>query len=167
MSSTSNQRSASPGGRPGLAADERALYVGMYLPAAKAPVPVGLLTLGRRGVTEYGGFAYGRLYRTRDDAIALNPGFMPTATASFDFPPRRLRDGGALNLTLRDCLPDAWGELVLRYENNWQPLSAAEMLLKTNDYRVGALVFSPGIEMPPPAPAAGGVRLDDLAEAAR
>ena len=167
MSSTSNQRSASPGGRPGLAADERALYVGMYLPAAKAPVPVGLLTLGRRGVTEYGGFAYGRLYRTRDDAIALNPGFMPTATASFDFPPRRLRDGGALNLTLRDCLPDAWGELVLRYENNWQPLSAAEMLLKTNDYRVGALVFSPAIEMPAPAPSTAGVRLEDLAEAAR
>ena len=167
MSSTSNQRAASPGGRPGLAADERALYVGMYLPAAKAPVPVGLLTLGRRGVTEYGGFAYGRLYRIRDDTIALNPGFMPTATASFDFPPRRLRDGGALNLTLRDCLPDAWGELVLRYENNWQPLSAAEMLLKTNDYRVGALVFSPAIEMPAPAPSTAGVRLEDLAEAAR
>ncbi|MBK9019442.1 MAG: HipA domain-containing protein [Sulfuritalea sp.] len=159
MSSTSDQTRA--------AGAERALYVGMYLPAAKAPVPVGLLTLGRRGVTEYGGFAYGRLYRTRDDAIALNPGFMPTATPSFDFPPRRLRDGGALNLSFRDCLPDAWGELVLRYENNWKPLSADEMLLKTNDYRVGALVFSPGIEMPPPAPAADGVRLEDLAEAAR
>ena len=152
----------------GLAAtDERALYTGIYLPGAYSPIPAGLLTLGRRGVTEYGGFEYGRLYRARENAIALNPGFMPTATASFDFPPRRLRDGGALNLTFRDCLPDAWGELVLRYENNWKPLAAREMLLKTNDYRVGALVFSPSLEMPPSFVEQTPVSLEDLAEAAR
>ena len=151
----------------GLAAtDERALYTGIYLPGAYSPLPAGLLTLGRRGVTEYGGFEYGRLYRARENAIALNPGFMPTATASFDFPPRRLRDGGALNLTFRDCLPDAWGELVLRYENNWKPLAAREMLLKTNDYRVGALVFSPSLEMPPSFVEQTPVSLEDLAEAA-
>jgi serine/threonine-protein kinase HipA len=91
---------------------------------------------------------------------------MPTATASFSFPPRRLRDGGALNLTFKDCLPDAWGELVLRYENNWKPLDAESMLLKTNENRVGALVFSPTMDMPPASPGKGQVRLKDLAEAA-
>ncbi|MCF8200198.1 MAG: HipA domain-containing protein [Sulfuritalea sp.] len=171
MNSTSDEAPKPPDGRAKRArpdtADERALYTGMYLPDARNPIPVGLLTLGRRGVTEYGGFEYGKQYRAREDAIALNPGFMPTAGASFDFAPRRLRDGGALNLSLRDCLPDAWGELVLRYQNNWKPLSADEMLLKTNDYRVGALVFSSTLTMPPSLVERAPVRLEDLAEAAR
>lgn len=139
----------------------------MYLPDARSPVPVGLLTLVRRGVTESGGFEYGRRYRAQGGAMALNPAFMPIAPTSFSFPPRRLRDGGALNLSFKDCLPDAWGELVLRCENDWKPLTADEMLLKTNDYRVGALVFAPALDMPPPLAELAPVRLDDLAEAAR
>lgn len=149
------------------AAAEGALYTGMYLPEAPAPVPVGLLTLARRGVTEYGGFEYGRRYRAKDDAIALNPAFMPIGATAFNFPPRRLRDGGALNPTFKDALPDAWGELVLRYENNWKPLDAAAMLLKTNENRVGALVFAATRAMPQALPATRRVRLEDLAEAAR
>ena len=171
MISTSDESPAQQGGRAKHArlasADERVLYAGMYLPEAPDPIPVGLLTLGRRGVTGYGGFEYGRLYRARYGAIALNPAFMPTGTATFNFPQRRLRDGGALNLTFKDCLPDAWGELVLRYENNWKPLSAEEMLLKTNENRVGALVFSATLDMPSASPATKRVRLEDLAEAAR
>ncbi|MCK9389532.1 MAG: HipA domain-containing protein [Sulfuritalea sp.] len=171
MISTSDEAPAQQGGRAKrarlAAADEHVLYTGMYLPEAPGAIPVGLLTLGRRGVTEYGGFEYGRLYRARDSAIALNPAFMPTGMATFNFPQRRLRDGGALNLTFKDCLPDAWGELVLRYENNWKPLSAEEMLLKTNENRVGALVFSPTHAMPSASPSTKRVRLEDLAEAAR
>ena len=146
---------------------ECVLYTGMVLPNEQRPTPVGLLTLGRRGVNEYGGFAYGLLYRAREDAIALNPAFMPTEAAVFDFQSRRLRDGGALNLTFKDALPDAWGELVLRCENNWKPLTADEMLLKTNTNRVGALVFSLTREMPDSGTEDDCVRLEDLAEAAR
>ena len=150
-----------------ISTSESVLYTGMYLPDERKATPVGLLTLGRRGVNEYGEFAYGLRYRVRDDAIALNPAFMPTEAATFPLPPHRLRDGGALNLTFRDALPDAWGELVLRYDNNWKPLSTEEMLLKTNPNRVGALVFSRSSEMPTPSPDDDKVRLDDLAEAAR
>jgi len=146
---------------------ESALYAGLVLPAERKPIPVGLLAIGRRGVNEYGDFAYGLRYRAREDAIALNPAFMPTRSGSFAFPPRRLRDGGALNLTLRDALPDAWGELVLRYDNNWTPLSTEELLLKTNANRVGALVFSRTRDMPAMSVAEGRVRLEDLAEAVR
>lgn len=146
---------------------ERVLYTGMVLPDERRPTPVGLLTLGRHGVNEYGNFAYGLRYRAREGAIALNPAFMPTESARFAFQQRRLRDGGALNLTFKDALPDAWGELVLRYENNWKPLTADEMLLKTNTNRVGALVFSLTREMPAISLADGRVRLEDLAEAAR
>ena len=150
-----------------ISTSESVLYAGMYLPGEQNATPVGLLTLGRQGVNEYGDFAYGLRYRARDDAMALNPAFMPTKTATFSLPPHRLRDGGALNLTFKDCLPDAWGELVLRYENNWKPLSSVEMLLKTNASRVGALVFSRSREMPAATTVDGGVRLEDLAEAAR
>jgi serine/threonine-protein kinase HipA len=150
-----------------ISTSECALYAGMYLPGEQKATPVGLLTLGRQGVNEYGDFAYGLRYRVRDDAMALNPAFMPTKTATFSLPPHRLRDGGALNLTFKDCLPDAWGELVLRYENNWKPLRSEEMLLKTNANRVGALVFSRSREMPAATTVDRGVRLEDLAEAAR
>lgn len=150
-----------------ISTSEHVLYTGMYLPEERKATPVGLLRIGRRGVNEYGDFAYGLRYRAKDDAIALNPAFMPTKSAAFTFQPRRLRDGGALNLTFKDSLPDAWGELVLRYENNWKPLTTEQMLLKTNANRVGALVFSLTSEMPATSPADGRVRLDDLAEAAR
>lgn len=167
MISTSDAAPAQHGGRAKLAAaNDRTLFAGMYLPGAGSPIPVGLLTLIRRGVTESGTFDYGRLYRARQDAVSLNPAFMPTASPSFSFPPRRLRDGGALNLTFKDCLPDAWGELVLRYENDWKPLDAEEMLLKTNDYRVGALVFSRTLDMPSSPAELAPVRLEDLAQAA-
>ncbi len=145
---------------------ERALYVGMVLPGEREATPAGLLTLGRQGVSEYGSFSYGLRYRVRENAIALNPAFMPLGSPTFDFPPRRMRDGGALNLSFKDALPDAWGKLVLRYENNWKPLSADEMLLKTNDYRVGAMVFSLTRDMPGAVPVDGAVRLEDLALAA-
>ncbi len=150
-----------------ISTSECVLYTGMYLPDERKATPVGLLTIGRRGVNEYGDFAYGLRYRARADAIALNPAFMPTKTATFSLPPHRLRDGGALNLTFKDSLPDAWGELVLRYENNWKPLTTEEMLLKTNPNRVGALAFSRTSEMPAASPADGRVSLEDLAEAAR
>lgn len=142
------------------------LRASMFMPDAATATPVGQLVIARHDVMEETSFSYGRRYRTLPDAIALNPGFMPVVQASFNYPPQRMRDGGALPLTIRDALPDAWGELVLRCQNDWKPLSAAEMLLLTNDDRIGALVFSAaGSAAPPPVPPVR-YRLEDLADVA-
>jgi serine/threonine-protein kinase HipA len=130
---------------------------------------MGRLTLHRHGVVEDGEFAYGQRYRMRDDAVAMNPATMPLGTTTMRLPPRPLRDGGALNATLEDAMPDAWGQRVLRDQHEGRALSAAQMLLATNAERVGALVFSTTVDMPEPVvpPAAASTSLDALAEATR
>lgn len=145
-----------------------ALYVGMVLPSATVAVPAGRLLLQRQGTVEDGEFAYGERYQSRPDALALNPSIMPLGAETFRLPPRPMRDGGALNATFQDALPDAWGQRVLRDQHGGRTLSAAEMLLATNAERVGALVFSAEVQMPDLADSAlaKDTTLEALAEAA-
>lgn len=146
---------------------ETRLRTSLFMPGEAVATPVGQLLVARHGVMEESVFTYGERYRNHPDAMALNPAFMPVAQVVFETPPCRIRDGGTLSLTIRDALPDAWGELVLRCQNDWQPLTPTDMLLLTNEDRAGAMVFSPaGSEVPPPVPLPP-YRLEDLADAAQ
>ena len=143
---------------------ESRLYVGLHLPeeGAMAPVTAALLKLERNNLQESGHFAYGLGYLERPGAMALNPLHLPLQRDTFRLPPRLLREGGALPLTLRDALPDAWGQRVLAHELGGRLPSQREQLLLTNEDRVGAMVFSESREMPPPA----DLPHDDLAQLA-
>jgi serine/threonine-protein kinase HipA len=143
---------------------ESLLYVGLHLPeeGARAPVTAAVLKLERNDHQESGHFAYGLGYLERPGAMALNPLHLPLQRETFRLAPRLLREGGALPLTLRDALPDAWGQRVLAHALGGRLPSPREQLLLTNEDRVGAMIFSPSREMPPPA----DLPHDDLAQLA-
>jgi len=119
---------------------ERTLYVGLALHPGEPVTAAGLLKLSRQGVMESGEFAYGRQYLQAPGAQPLNPLHLPLRDGVLPLGPRRVRDGGALPLTLRDALPDAWGRRVLEAQHG-RELPDADVLLLTNDDRVGAMVF--------------------------
>lgn len=120
---------------------ERKLYVGLHQANAQAPVAVGLLKLVRSGNIESGEYAYGRQYLDAPAAIALNPDHLPLTPEVRVLPPQRIREGGALPLTFRDALPDSWGRKVLESQHGG-PLNDIDVLLRTNQDRVGAMLFS-------------------------
>lgn len=120
---------------------DRKIYVGLANEPNQAPTPVGLLKIARRGVIESGEYAYGSQYLASPNAIALNNEYMPLSAAIMSLPERRIRDGGALPLTLRDALPDSWGRRVLGAQYG-HTLDDIDALLLTNSDRVGAMCFS-------------------------
>jgi serine/threonine-protein kinase HipA len=145
---------------------EPRLYVGLAMSPGAAPVPAGLLKIARRGNVESGEFAYGRRYLQNTGALPLNPDVLPLQDRPFVIPERRVRDGGALPLTFRDALPDAWGRKVLELQAG-RSLSDTEALLLTNADRVGAMVFAESLPLAADAPPAELFDLETLADAAR
>lgn len=143
---------------------ERQLYVGLASRGGASATPAGLLKLQRQGVMESGEFAYGRQYLQGPGAVALNPAHLPLQAAVFPLAPQRLRDGGALPLTLRDAMPDAWGRRVLEAQHG--PLGDVDLLLLTNADRVGAMVFGETLPINADAGAPPALELDTLAQAA-
>ena len=149
--------------------EERSLYVGLVdsiRPGAGLVQPVGLLKVMRRGVIETGEFAYGRHYLQDASAQPLNPETLPLREATFVLKERRIRDGGALPLTLRDALPDSWGRKVLEVQQG-RSLTDIDTLLLTNEDRVGAMVFSEKLPISTDTPATQLLSLEDLADASR
>ncbi len=150
----------------------RQIYVGLAwhpaddLPGPAVVQPVGLLKLLRAGVMESGEFAYGRRYLEAADAQPLNPAHLPLREDTFALPPVRLRDGGALPLTLQDALPDSWGRRVLEARHGG-PMDDIDALLLTNDDRVGAMVFSESLPIEAGVPPDLALALDDVAQASR
>lgn len=130
---------------------ESSLYIGLYLPGEEAPTTAALLKLERNNLQESGHLAYGLGYLDRPAALALNPLHLPLQHDTFRLPTRLLRDGGALPLSIKDALPDAWGLRVLANELGGRLPGEREQLLLTNEDRIGAMVFSESREMPPPA----------------
>lgn len=126
------------------------LYAGIQLPSAQPEnaAPAALLKLQRSALRESGQLAYGLGYLDNPRAIALNPLHLPLRRAPFVLPPRLLRDGGAMPLTIKDALPDAWGRLVIAHELGGRLPAEHELLLMTNDHRVGAMIFSASRDMP-------------------
>ncbi len=148
------------------ATSEHGLYIGLYLPGDQQPTSAALMKLRRDGLRESGHFAYGLGYLNNPAAIALNPLHLPLHSETYVLPDRLLRDGGAMPLTVKDALPDAWGRVVLTHELGGRIPSERELLLLTNDDRVGAMVFSETRDMPTPAELPHH-ELGQLAEAVR
>ena len=144
----------------------RKIFVGLAFEPNQHVVPVGLLKLTRRGVVESGEYAYGKRYLASENAIALNPDFMPLQAAPMVIPERRLRDSGALPLTFRDALPDSWGRLVLEAQHG-KTLDDIDALLLTNTDRVGAMVFSESLPIESSQPGTKLIELDEMFEAVR
>jgi serine/threonine-protein kinase HipA len=117
----------------------------------------------RRDGSVVGRFVYGRSYRARPDAVALDPFQLP------------LRDGQAETALLsgvfgaiRDAAPDAWGRRVIERFHGRDDLDEVDYLLLSPEDRAGALSF--GNWPTPPAPLHRFnrvIQLDALREAAR
>ncbi|NDZ15680.1 type II toxin-antitoxin system HipA family toxin [Variovorax sp. WS11] len=144
---------------------ERSVYVGLANHVSEGVQAVGLLKLVQHGVMQSGEFAYGRRYLGDPAAQPLNPDHLQLRDAPFVLPEKRLRDGGALPLTLRDALPDSWGRKVLEMQHG--PLQDLDALLLTNEDRVGAMVFSESLPIAAELPIDSYPAIDALAEASR
>lgn len=131
---------------------DRTMYVGLYLPTQLEATTAAIMKLRRIGNGEEGSFAYGHGYLGNPSAIALNPDHLPLQQPVFQLPLRLIREGGAMPITIKDALPDAWGRLVISHELGGRIPLDDELLLLTNDDRVGAMVFSKTVEMPNPEP---------------
>jgi serine/threonine-protein kinase HipA len=146
--------------------DERSIYVGLAHRTGERVQPAGLMKVVRRGVVESGEFAYGRRYLEAPGAAPLNPEHLPLRNAAFALPERRIREGGAMPLTLRDALPDSWGRKVLETRQD-KPLSDIDALLLTNEDRIGAMVFAESLPIESEEPPSALLSLEQLAEASR
>ncbi|MEJ1172499.1 type II toxin-antitoxin system HipA family toxin [Variovorax sp. CCNWLW235] len=146
------------------AVDERSIYVGLAHRTGERVQPAGLMKVARRGVVESGEFAYGRRYLEAPASAPLNPEHLPLRDATFVLPERRIRDGGAMPLTLRDALPDSWGRKVLEIRQG-KPLSDIDALLLTNEDRIGAMVFAESLPIESEEPPSTLLSLEELAEA--
>ena len=151
---------------PAASGSPSTLYVGLAQDGGNPALSVGLLKLARDGVMESGEFAYGRRYLRAPSSFPLNPDLLPLRDAPFPLTTRRLRDGGALPLTLRDALPDSWGRKVLEIQQG-RPLTDVEALLLTNEDRVGAMVFASELPIRTRAPATALLSLEELAGASQ
>lgn len=134
------------------ATSERTLYVGIYPPTRVEPTTVAIMKLKQVGNTEEGQFGYGLGYLEKPEAFALNPDHLPLQKSVFQLPNRLIREGGAMPLTIKDALPDAWGRLVIAHELGGRIPPDDELLLLTNEDRVGAMVFSETPRMPDSLP---------------
>ena len=145
---------------------DRKIYVGLATLPHQAASAVGLLKLARRGVLESGEYAYGHQYLSSPVSIALNNEYMPLTSTPMKLHERRLRDGGALPLTLRDALPDSWGRRVLEVQHGGA-LDDIDVLLLTNSDRVGAMVFSESLPIYAESNETSLILLEEMSEAVK
>ncbi len=109
-----------------------------------------------------GRFVYGRSYRSRPDAVALDPVHLPLSDRQYE----TVQLDGVFGV-LRDSAPDAWGRMVLQRRAGHTVLDEMDFLLRAGPERAGALSFGltktsdPVNESGPPIQ-----RLDELLAAA-
>lgn len=124
----------------------RSCYVYVQLPGV-----LDVVTCGRydrevlRDGRVVGRFVYGRSYRERGDAVAVDPYHLPVT-------PRRYETAKLDGMfgALRDASPDAWGRRVIEKMTGRADLDELDFLLHGPEDRAGALSF--GLEPAPPAP---------------
>lgn len=128
----------------------RTTYVFVYLPGQSQAVPAGRLEYDDDA--RIGAFDYGRLYRLRPDAVAVDPVALPLHADVIA--PTQLN--GGLYGAIRDAAPDYWGRLVIATTRR---VSAAQLneidyLQSSNATRVGRLDFrdAPDVAEPGFAP---------------
>jgi serine/threonine-protein kinase HipA len=110
-----------------------------------------------------GRFVYGRTYRSRPDAVPLDPVHLPVSPRIYE----TARLGGVFG-ALRDAAPDAWGRLVIDRLSGRTGLTEIDYLLESPEDRAGALSFGQGVEPPGPVRQYNRImQLGELREAAR
>lgn len=107
-----------------------------------------------------GRFVYGRSYRERQDAVALDPYHLPITPVVQE----TARLGGMFG-ALRDAAPDAWGRRVIERILARPDLDEVDFLLESPEDRAGALSFGRGPV--PPAPVREYNRVVQLEELRR
>ena len=141
----------------------RECFVYIQLPHTLEVVTCGRFVLDQdRAGRSVGSFVYGRVYRGRPDAAALDPVHLPLAPTTYE---TAGLDG--LFGALRDAGPDAWGRLVIERMSGHGPLHEMDYLLESPEDRAGALSF--GLAQDPPSPRREFnriVQLEDLRNAA-
>ena len=139
-------------------------FVYLQLPGSQEVVTCGRFALARlAGGRAVGRFVYGQRYRSRPDAVPLDPVHLPISPRTYE----TAKLGGVFG-ALRDAAPDAWGRLVIERMLRRTDLSEVDYLLESPEDRSGALSFGRAVDPPAPARAFNRVlHLDELREAAR
>lgn len=133
-------------------------FVYIQLPQSLETVTCGRYSQERTsGGDVVGRFVYGRRYRTRPDAVPIDPLHLPIADITFE----TYKLGGIFG-ALRDASPDAWGRRVIERALGRTDVGEIDYLLNSPEDRAGALSFGLG-EAPPP-PVRDFNRTLDLAE---
>lgn len=124
----------------------RELYVFCYLPGQVTAIPAGLFT--HNDETLCGTFEYGRQYRNRPNAMALDPISLPLGLPAY---PMAVNHEGLYGV-FRDALPDWWGRQVYAHHLRRPPetMSNIDFLLVSNATRVGNLDFRERPDSPEP-----------------
>lgn len=125
---------------------ERECFVYIVLPGETEFVTAGRLRVSsnREGV-RVGEFVYGRQYRERANAVALDPVELRLREGRFE----TTRMGGFFG-AIRDAMPDTWGRRIIEHRLRGAELDEFDYLLGGTDDRAGALGF--GVDVVPPTP---------------
>lgn len=121
------------------------IIVFIYLAGERTAVPAGIFF--HDPDSGVGNFLYGRRYRERANAMAVDPVALPLGIE-----PAPVATNGGLYGAFRDAAPDYWGRLVIAAELNTAPetISETDLLLASNATRTGNLDFRLSPDAPEP-----------------
>ena len=121
-------------------------FVYIQLPETTTVVTCGrFTTTGDGRAPGVGKFVYGRRYRSRADAVAIDPYNLPLSSSTAE-----TTEYGGIFGALRDASPDAWGRRLIEADVGRPDLSEVDYLLNAGQEHVGALTFGQRAEPPPP-----------------
>jgi serine/threonine-protein kinase HipA len=143
---------------------DRECFVYIRMPRSLEVVTCGRYVLSPLpGGGDAGRFVYGRSYRSRPDAVPIDPIHLPISPRIYE----TAKLGGIFG-ALRDASPDAWGRLVIQQVLGRQDLNEVDYLLESPEDRAGALSLGRGVAPPAPVRSYNRVlQLEELREIAR
>ena len=124
---------------------ERECFVYIVLPGATEFVTAGRFRWIDEDGRRVGRFVYGRSYRVRDDAVALDP----VELRLYGEVHETARMDGFFG-AIRDSMPDFWGRRVIERRAGLAELAGFDYLMQGPDDRAGALGFGLGVQPPGP-----------------
>ncbi len=139
---------------------DRECYVYIVLPGETEFTTAGRFRVATRDGVPVGAFVYGRRYRDRADAVAVDPVELRLADGQYN----TVRMGGFFG-AIRDAMPDWWGRRTIDRRTAGRALEEFDYLLEGPDDRIGALGF--GSSSLPPDTDWQGRAMVDLAELQR
>jgi serine/threonine-protein kinase HipA len=143
---------------------DRECFVFIQLPGTLEVVTCGkyVRQILRNG-SAVGRFVYGRRYRERADAVAIDPYNLPLVPQEFT----TAKLEGVFG-ALRDAAPDAWGRYVIERLAGRTDLDEVDYLLQSPEDRAGALSFGRSSALPAPRPEFNRIiHLSELRHAAK